>query len=270
MKSPPKKSPGALNRGNYSPSAAMIARNSASANAAFNAGCDEVVLSAMMNGHEMPVTVEDFSPRHRPIFNAIVSLPRKGRNFRSVTDTLRESGELESVGDASRITEVGLAPHDAEIVADQLERVLDCSRQRRMAELGDRMRNLGITPSEALEQLSRLCEANRRRSRSFRARLLRVVRTASAFCPGDKARAARKRKSSWSRLSLRLRRSTHAMQSGYSNARPVTNLAARRVRPRNRPGRDFSTLRPRFAKIMDTINVSQKQISVARNAANSG
>jgi hypothetical protein len=51
---------------------------------------------------------------------------------------------------------IGLMPHDAEIVQDQLERVLDYSLKRRMAELGERMRNFEISPDQAEEALAKL------------------------------------------------------------------------------------------------------------------
>ena len=74
--------------------------------------CEEVLLSAMMDGRELSVMLEDFSSSHRPIYKAIVSQTRKRRNFLSVTNVLRESGDLEKVGGAARITEIGLLPHD--------------------------------------------------------------------------------------------------------------------------------------------------------------
>jgi hypothetical protein len=65
-----------------------LAKNGASATAAFNEGCEQVVLSALMDGRELPVSVDDFSPSHRPIYKAIKSLPCKRRNFVSITAAL--------------------------------------------------------------------------------------------------------------------------------------------------------------------------------------
>src|SRR6059058_1300624 len=109
---PPKRSAPVRTGAAHSQSSAKVASNGACANAAFSEGCEEVLLSAMMDGRELSVMLEDFSSSHRPLYKAIVSQTRKRRNFLSVTNVLRESGDLEKVGGAARITEIGLLPHD--------------------------------------------------------------------------------------------------------------------------------------------------------------
>jgi hypothetical protein len=159
-KKPPKRSAPARTGAAHSQSSTKIASNGTGATAAFNEGCEEVVLGALMQGRELLVTVDDFSSVHRPIFKAIKSQPRKRRNFISITNVLRESGELEKVGGAARITEIGSMPHEAEIVQDQLERVLDYSRKRRAAEIGERLQRGEITPEQAQEWLAKLKQQN--------------------------------------------------------------------------------------------------------------
>ena len=109
-----------------------------------------------MNGTDaLPVTAEDFSsPPNRIIFNRISGLVN--RNLLAVTDALRLSGELERVGGAGRITEIATMTHDEPILKYALDEVLEHSRARQAAKIGQQMHSGEITPEQAQEQLAAL------------------------------------------------------------------------------------------------------------------
>jgi len=130
--------------------------------AAMSEGHEMVVLSALMNGSPtLPVSADDFSsPPNRLIFNRLIGLTNRG--LLAVTDALRRNGELDKAGGAHRITEISLLPHDADNVEYALEQVLDASRRRLGAKIGEALRKGGITTDEAIDRLSKLNETGGR------------------------------------------------------------------------------------------------------------
>ena len=121
-----------------------------------------VVLSAMMNGaDDLPVTADHFgSSPNRMIFNCVSGL--NDRCLIAVTDALRLNGELDKVGGASRITEIATLPHDPQNLKYALDQVLEHSKARQLAKIGERMHKGEIGHGEALEQLESLNRHTRR------------------------------------------------------------------------------------------------------------
>jgi putative DNA primase/helicase len=119
-------------------------------------GHECVVLSALMNGADaLPVAADDFSSQpNRTIFNRVSGLTNRG--LLAVTDALRGNGELERVGGAGRITEIATLPHDEENLKYALDQVLEHSRARQAAQIGERMHKREIDLGEALKQLEKL------------------------------------------------------------------------------------------------------------------
>jgi len=122
-------------------------------------GHEGVLLSALMNGQaELPVTADDFSsPPNRTIYNRLVGLTN--RSLLAVTDALRRNGELEEVGGPGRITEIVTLPHDPDNLEYALGEVLEHSRTRRAAKIGEQMHNGVITPEQAREKLDEILSA---------------------------------------------------------------------------------------------------------------
>ena len=98
-----------------------------------------VVLSALINGADaLQVCADDFaSPPNRMIFNRVSGL--SDRNLIAITTELRRNGELETVGGAYRITEIATMPHDEQNLKYALDQVLEHSRARQAAKIGERM-----------------------------------------------------------------------------------------------------------------------------------
>jgi hypothetical protein len=127
------------------------------AEAAIRDGHEQVILSALMNGSpDLPVSSDDFSSSNKMIYHRIQSLT--GRGLLAVTDALRRNGELEKVGGAGHITEIALLPHDDASVDYALGEMLDASRQRQAAKIGEQLHKGDITLAEALPRLSKLSE----------------------------------------------------------------------------------------------------------------
>jgi len=115
-----------------------------------------VVLSALMNGEDaLPVVADDFSSQpNRMIFNRVSGLANRG--LIAVTDALRRNKELERVGGAGRITDIATLPHDEENLKYALDQVLEHSRSRQAAKIGQQMHKGEIGLVEALKQLEKL------------------------------------------------------------------------------------------------------------------
>jgi hypothetical protein len=115
-----------------------------------------VVLSALMNGADaLPVCADDFaSPPNRMIFNRISGLTNRG--LLAVTAELRANGELEKVGGAHRVTDISLLAHDEKTLEYALANVLEHSRARQAAKIGERMHRRELTPEQAQEKLATL------------------------------------------------------------------------------------------------------------------
>ena len=132
-----------------------------------------------MNGEDaLPVCADDFSsPPNRTIFNCVSGLI--DRCFIAVTDALRRNGELDKVGGASRITWIADLPHDEENLKYALDQVLERSRARQAAKIGQQLHKRELAPEQAHEKLTTLIKtkANARarepRIRFFSPRSLR-------------------------------------------------------------------------------------------------
>jgi hypothetical protein len=126
------------------------------AEAAMIDGHECVVLSALMNGaNELPVSADDFSsPPNKMIFNRLQGLTN--RSLLAITDALQRKKELEKVGGASRVTWISDLPHDQANLQYALEQVLEHSRQRQMAKIGERMHKGAIGLVQVIEELSKL------------------------------------------------------------------------------------------------------------------
>ena len=126
------------------------------ADAAIAEGHECVVLAALMNGaDDLPVAAVDFSsPPNRVIFNRVSGLTN--RCPLAVTDALRRNGELERVGGVGRITEIATMTHDEPVLNYSLDQVLERSRQRQAAKIGEQLQSGGITPEQARERLNEI------------------------------------------------------------------------------------------------------------------
>jgi DnaB-like helicase N terminal domain len=124
-----------------------------SASAAMLDGHESVLLAALMDGHaELPVTADDFSsPPNKTIFHHVMRLTN--RCLLAVTNSLRESGELEKVGGAYRVSEIAQLPHDPANLEYALGEVLEHSRKRQAAEIGARLQRGDIAPEQGIDEL---------------------------------------------------------------------------------------------------------------------
>ena len=109
-----------------------------------------------MNGADaLRVCADDFaSPPNRMIFNCISGLSNRG--LIAVTAALRANGELEKIGGAGRITEIATMPHDEQNLKYALDKVLEHSRARQTAKLGEQLHRGELTPEQAQEKLTTL------------------------------------------------------------------------------------------------------------------
>src|SRR5207249_895580 len=77
-------------------------------------------------------------------------------NILSVTDRLREKGQLEQVGGAAELTSISLEPCTPAIVHYALERLRAAGKERQAAKIGEQLANRQIQPRQAIEQLEKL------------------------------------------------------------------------------------------------------------------
>jgi AAA domain/DnaB-like helicase N terminal domain len=152
-------------------------------------GHECVVLAAMMNGTDaLPVTAEDFSsPPNRIIFNRII--PLENRGLLAVTDALRRNGELDKVGGPGRIAEIATTTHDGAVLKYSLDEMLEHSRARQAAKIGQQLDSGGITLEQARERLDEISAAQTNGARiSFRSpsEILAMPRNPKANFFGDR------------------------------------------------------------------------------------
>jgi replicative DNA helicase len=125
----------------------------------------------------LPVVADDFSsPPNRMIFNRVSGLSNRG--LPAVTDALRRNKELEKVGGAHRITEISLLAHDEENLKYALDQLLEHSRARQVAKIGERLHKGEIGLVEALKQLEKLNQS-RQQEKSWTDALNAAVRRAN-------------------------------------------------------------------------------------------
>jgi len=120
------------------------------------AGHEQVLLGAMMNGSDdLPLTKDDFfSEANQIIHNRIRRLKR--RSLLALLDALERNNELAKAGGRGRINEIANLPHDPANVEYALGEVLEASRERQMAKIGEQMHKGEIGLVEALERLEKL------------------------------------------------------------------------------------------------------------------
>jgi hypothetical protein len=118
-----------------------------------------IVLSALMNDSaNLPVCSDDFSgdakAPNRIIFDRLQGMSNRG--LLAVCAELRRTNELEKVGGEHRVTEIFLMNPDAQNVEYALANVLEYSRARQAAKIGERLHKGEIDFPGALEQLNTL------------------------------------------------------------------------------------------------------------------
>jgi hypothetical protein len=94
-------------------------------------GHEQVLLSAMMNGHaDLPIHEDDFASQpNRTIYRCLTSPTNRG--LLAVQAELKQRGQLEAVGGPARLTDISCLPHDPANLKYALGEVLEASRQRR-------------------------------------------------------------------------------------------------------------------------------------------
>jgi replicative DNA helicase len=118
---------------------------------------EQVCLSAMMNGHaDLPVSEHDFaSPTNGVILAAIQRLD-KNRGLLAVCDELQRRGQLAAVGGRPRLTDISCLPHDPANLEYALSEILEASRQRQAAKIGELLHKGAITVDAARKALAKL------------------------------------------------------------------------------------------------------------------
>jgi hypothetical protein len=117
---------------------------------------ESIVLSALMDGVDaLPVCADDFaSPPNRMIFNRISGMSNRG--LLAVTAELRRTKELEKVGGAHRVTGIWELAHDEQTLEYALSNMLEHSRVRQAAKIGEQLNRGNITADEAAARLNSL------------------------------------------------------------------------------------------------------------------
>jgi hypothetical protein len=124
----------------------------------------KTVLSYLFNNPNAPEELSDLSrddfiaPIQKTIFDADVDVHSAGNpvELLSVTDRLREKGQLEQVGGAAELTSISSEPCTPEIVRYALERLREAGKERRAAKIGEQLQNRQIPARQAIEQLEKL------------------------------------------------------------------------------------------------------------------
>ncbi len=127
------------------------------------AGHERTLLSAALNGGELPSDVEPGTfiiPAHRQICGAIRSIQHAGSRCHAlnVTDRLRDLGQLEAVGGPAQITGISLETATPNVVEYALERVRENSQRRLVAKIAEEMQRGDLDATQARELLEKLEE----------------------------------------------------------------------------------------------------------------
>jgi AAA domain-containing protein/DnaB helicase-like protein len=121
---------------------------------------ERIVLAAMLNGcnGEFPDASLFFYPQHQAIHRGIAALTLSGtpRDITTVTQVLRETGELEKAGGAFAITQLGtdFYGRSPDIVKYELGRLYEFRAKRELHRIAELMRKGDITPEEVIEKMS--------------------------------------------------------------------------------------------------------------------
>jgi hypothetical protein len=131
--------------------------------------CERSVLSYLMSGRRACEQVchlssEDFSlPTHRVAFRAIADVFAEGQdpNELVVTNRLRATKNLDSVGGAAEVTSIASETTSESIVKYSLDYMREASCKRNAAKIGEQLKNGEINLLEAQARLSKLSEPPR-------------------------------------------------------------------------------------------------------------
>jgi hypothetical protein len=152
-------------------------------------GHEQVLLAALMNGHDLSLDEADFvSPPNQLIFAAIQRLD-KNRSLLAVQDELKRQHQFEAVGGHGLLNQIYVLPTDAANIAYALDEVLSASRQRREREIGGKLHVGAITSDEAQEQLQKLHGRNGKFTMRSPNEILALPRDQSANYLADRALA---------------------------------------------------------------------------------
>jgi AAA domain-containing protein/DnaB helicase-like protein len=129
-----------------------------------DADAEKIVLASMFDGGasngEFPDADLFFYPSNKLIHQAIAGLKLRGVpvDLITVTQILRENGELDKAGGASAITEIGTDYYgkSPEIVKYELGKLHDCRALREQRALGEQMFKGEVTLEQSIEKLSAL------------------------------------------------------------------------------------------------------------------
>jgi hypothetical protein len=136
-------------------------------------GHGKTVLSYLFNNRNAPQELFDLShddflaPTQQTIFDGIVDTHAAGKpvELLSVTDHLRDKGQLEQVGGAHELTSISLEPCTPEIVRYALERLRAAKKERKAAMIGEQLAKREMQPRQAIEQLEKLDASAQREPR---------------------------------------------------------------------------------------------------------
>jgi hypothetical protein len=122
---------------------------------------ERVVLASLLNGNnELPDAELFFFQSHRAILRGLAALRRRGvpADIITLTQELRENGELEKAGGAFAVTqlETEFAGKSPEIVAFELSRLHELRVKRQARRIGEQLFNGDIEPDEAQQELAKL------------------------------------------------------------------------------------------------------------------
>jgi hypothetical protein len=130
-----------------------------------------VVLAGMLNGSngELPDADLFFIPAHRIIFDAIARLKSRNDPLHVITLTqeLSAAGELEKVGGADAVMQIGLETSSPEIVSYELELLRDARARREARAIGQRISAGDIELADATKQLEKIVERSRSAESEF-------------------------------------------------------------------------------------------------------
>jgi hypothetical protein len=131
--------------------------------------CERSVLSYLMRDRRAceelcHLSTEDFClPTHRIAFRAITDVFAEGQdpNELVVTNRLRVTKNLDSVGGAAQVTSIASETTSESIVKYSLDYMREASSKRNAAKIGEQLKNGEINLVEARERLSKLGEPPR-------------------------------------------------------------------------------------------------------------
>jgi AAA domain/DnaB-like helicase N terminal domain len=125
---------------------------------------EKIVLGSFLGGRNGKVSLSEvfFFAAHRIIYDALVEMEARNRpaDIITLTQVLRERGELDSVGGPSAVTELETSySKSPAIVEYELKRLHELHAKRKARTLGKRMERGDIDPTDALRELASITEA---------------------------------------------------------------------------------------------------------------